>query len=125
MAAGSETAQGPQIQELLEQRLKEVGHYGREVFFDPKAPLAENLPDGTIQIRLGHNGHQSSGKKPSEHVFVYDPTRIEVVARDIEPRNKSNVLRELRDQGYNPLYTPNNRLVAYKPIPLAQQPVKQ
>lgn len=111
--AGLETASGPNI-DFLQKRYKEFGHYVTHVQVDAKTIL----PDGAKELRLGHNGKHSINGADAEHTFIYDPTKIEVVSENVEPRNKANELRNLCSKGYTPLYTPDySRLAAYRTLP--------
>lgn len=117
--AGLETASGPRNQ-TLEARLQNVGYYRCSQPFDPALPILEKSADGPSKLHL-RDVHQNNGGAV-EHVFVFDPKRIEVKAEGIDPDTKDPIrirarkLTALKKDGYNLLITEQGFVAGWRPI---------
>lgn len=118
--AGPETASGPQAQVILEQRLKDVGYYRSSQPFNPSLPILEESVDGPSILHL-RDTHQHNGNV-AEHVFVFDPERIEIKIEGIDPdtqdkiRTRTKKLTALKKDEYNLLITHENFVAGWRRV---------
>lgn len=123
--AAPETARGP-INQTLEARLQDVGYYRCSEPFNPTLPILEQSADGPSRLRL-RDGHQHNGEV-AEHVFVFDPKRIDVKVEGVdseeeEPiRVRARKLTALKTDGYNLLITGQSFVAGWRRINPGQSP---
>lgn len=122
--AGLETISGLQNKQFLEERLNNVGHYRDSEPYDPILNIIEDLASGSKILRLGDVYGSDQDKK--QHIFVFDPTRIEVKVEEtnLEAENakidRSEKLSALKTGGYSLLQTGEKRVAGWKKIDPSQ-----
>ena len=116
--AAPETARGP-IGQTLEARLQDVGYYRCSEPFNPTLPILEKSEDGPSRLHL-RDGHQHNGEI-AEHVFVFDPKRIDIKVEEVDPseepiRARTRKLTALKTDGYNLLITGQSFVAGWRRV---------